>query len=145
MDSPDLTEDVRATLRGPHRLRSGAAGAASGAPACERAGDAASWPLRMAQRAFAALLDQAPHRTTSAGTFRSAQRFAAARRTLSALSADDHARLVRWLAVQIGTTAEGAQAVGRLARVDAVLAAGVAAAALRAGEELHAHASAAAA
>ena len=56
---------------------------------------AASLALRAAQRAFAASLESA----RDAGEFRDAQRRSAARRTLSALSADDRARKaadVRW-------------------------------------------------
>lgn len=80
--------------------------------------------LRLAQRAFATLLEQAD---ADAGySFQAAKRRRAARRTLSALSADDHARLTRWLALQL---ASGATRVGpacrSLAHVDALLAATV--------------------
>ena len=59
----------------------------------------ASLALRAAQRAFAASLE----RTREAGEFRAAQRRGAARRTLSALSADDRARLVDWLSLLLAT------------------------------------------
>ena len=62
------------------------------------AADAASLELRHAQRAFAALVDA----HARAGEFAGAQMRKLARRTLSALSADDRARLAEWLALQIG-------------------------------------------
>ena len=64
----------------------------------------ASLELRSAQRAFAAVIDS--HRRV--GEFRSAQLRSVARRTLSALSADDRARLADWLSLQI---AAGARSV----------------------------------
>ena len=91
--------------------------------------------VRLAQRAFAALLEQAD---ADVGTsFHAAQRRSAAWRTLSALSADDHAQLLRWLALQLasGATRVGA-ACRSLARVDALLAATVSAALFSARQEL---------
>jgi hypothetical protein len=90
------------------------------------------WPLRLAQRAFAALLDE-----TAAGApasaFRTARLRSAARRTLSALSADESTHLLRWLALQLATVdpLAAARSVPHLARVDAGLASGVEAAARR--------------
>lgn len=73
----------------------------------------ASLELRHAQRAFAVLIDA--HRRV--GEFRGAQLRSAARRTLSALSADDRACLADWLALQL---AAGARHVGEsaFARID---------------------------
>lgn len=92
-------------------------------------------PLRYAQRAFAALIEAG---RTRVGAFRFAQLRSAARRTLSALSADDHARLQRWLSLQLASGAQPADATP-LARVDAMLAAQVGGALARAREELSAH------
>ena len=97
---------------------------------------AAGWPLRLTQRAFAALLELALHGGGTAGAFRAARLRGAARRTLSALSADDHARLVRWLALQLATAARETDAAAALARADAATAAGVAALLARTREEL---------
>lgn len=95
-------------------------------------------PLRLAQRAFAALLET---RRGPAGTFRRAQLRSAARRTLSALSADDHLRLQRWLGLQLASgTAQAADAARLFARVDTMLAAQVGAALTRTREELSVHA-----
>ena len=80
----------------------------------------ASLALRAAQRAFAASLEGA----RDAGEFRGAQRRGAARRTLSALSADDRARLAEWLALQIAAASDE-RACGVLARVDEPLVARV--------------------
>lgn len=103
------------------------------------AGNAFGWPLRLAQRAFAALLGE-PRGGAPASAFRSAQLRSAAQRTLSTLSADDAAQLARWLALQLATTKARAatHAASRLARVDARLAANVEAAARRAREALFA-------
>lgn len=77
---------------------------------------AASLELRCAQRAFASAIDC--HRRV--GEFRAAQLRSAARRTLSALSADDRARLADWLSLQLAAAAghigEGAFAL--LERID---------------------------
>ena len=84
---------------------------------------AASLALRAAQRAFAASLDGA----RDAGEFRNAQRRAAARRTLSALSADDRARLADWLSLLLA--ADGSRvadaSIVALARIDAAVVARV--------------------
>lgn len=77
--------------------------------------------LRLAQRAFAAVLE-APWRTPAEADFQTAASRRAARRALSALSADDHPRLLRWLALQVAASAPGLPA---LARVDPRLAARV--------------------
>ena len=83
----------------------------------------ASLPLRAAQRAFAAAIDG--HRR--GGEFRDAQRRAAARRTLSALSADDRARLADWLSLQLAAAAGrvGDGALALLERIDGRLVARV--------------------
>ena len=60
---------------------------------------AASVVLCAAQRAFAASLE----RPRDAGEFRDALRRGAARRTLSALSADDRTRLADWLSLLLAT------------------------------------------
>ncbi|GAA0718921.1 hypothetical protein [Dokdonella soli] len=99
----------------------------------EQAGNAVSWPLRMAQRAFAALIDNATRdHAADIGTFRMA------RRTLSALSADDLASLSRWLTLQLvtGTARDAALAGQSMSRVDAMLAATIGAAIARTHEEL---------
>ncbi|MBO9664317.1 hypothetical protein [Dokdonella sp.] len=100
-------------------------------------------PLRLAQRAFAALLEA---RRGPAAAFRLAQLRSAARRTLSALSADDHTQLQRWLGLQLASgKAQAADAVRLFARIDAMLAAQVGAALTRTREELSVHAAGAAA
>ena len=78
---------------------------------------AASVVLRAAQRAFAASLE----RPRDAGEFRAAQRRGAARRTLSALSADDRTRLADWLSLQlaVGAGSNEDNALGLLARIEA--------------------------
>lgn len=83
----------------------------------------ATLPLRRAQRAFAAALEDG-RRGAPRGPFPRAQRAVAARRTLSGLSADDAARLQRWLSLLLAA-ADAADAAQRLARIDAALAAGV--------------------
>jgi hypothetical protein len=91
-------------------------------------------PLRLAQRAFAALTEA---RRGPTGAFRLAQLRSAARRTLSALSADDHAQLQRWLGLQLASAgAQAADALRLFARVDAALAAQIGAALARTREEL---------
>jgi hypothetical protein len=79
--------------------------------------------LRAAQRAFAASLERA----RDAGEFRDAQRRGAARRTLSALSADDRARLADWLSLLLATGDSRAAdaSIVALARIDAALVARV--------------------
>ena len=94
----------------------------------------ASLALRIAQRAFAPLLECDMRHTT----FRFAQMRSGARRVLSALSADDRGRLARWLALLCAAAAMDAREVAelRLARIDAALAASVAAAQAAWGERL---------
>jgi hypothetical protein len=84
---------------------------------------AASLVLRAAQRAFAASLERAH----DAGEFRDAQRRGAARRTLSALSADDRARLADWLSLLLATgdSRVADASIVALARIDAALVARV--------------------
>jgi len=79
----------------------------------------ASLELRYAQRAFAALVDAYPR----AGEFRVAQLRAAANRTLSAMSADDRARLAGWLSLQLAAADRRDEEIvlGLLARIDARL------------------------
>lgn len=78
-----------------------------------------SFELRHAQRAFAALIDS--HERV--GEFGRAQLRSAARRTLSALSADDRVELADWLALQLAAGARDAaeRVLGILARTDAGL------------------------
>lgn len=84
---------------------------------------AASLALRAAQRAFAASLES----MRDAGEFREAQRRSAARRTLSALSADDRARLAEWLSLLLATGDSRItdDAMVALARIDAAIVARV--------------------
>jgi hypothetical protein len=87
---------------------------ASGAGSAPLA-DAASIALRLAQRAFAGLID-----ARDAGELGDARVRAAARRTLSALSADDRPRLVEWLALVIATHGAAAREalIARVGRTD---------------------------
>ena len=82
-----------------------------------------SFELRHAQRAFAALIDS--HERV--GEFGRAQLRSAARRTLSALSADDRARLADWLSLLLA--ADGSRvadaSIVALARIDAAVVARV--------------------
>jgi len=89
--------------------------------ATETAGEAASLELRIAQRSFAALIEE----RSRVGEFRAAQMRSAATRTLSVMSADDRARMADWLSLQIATSAahDADGVVGMLGRVDAWLAA----------------------
>jgi hypothetical protein len=82
--------------------------------------DAAGLELRHAQRAFAALIDE----HARAGEFRGAQMRKHARRTLSALSADDRARLAEWLTLQIAARTDE-RALALAARIDEALVARV--------------------
>ena len=84
---------------------------------------AASVVLRAAQRAFAASLE----RPRDAGEFRAAQRRGAARRTLSALSADDRVRLEDWLSLLLatGNSRVADASIVALDRIDAALVARV--------------------
>jgi sulfate adenylyltransferase subunit 1 (EFTu-like GTPase family) len=115
-------------------------------PACaslpRSASASADLPLRLAQRAFAAVLEKS--HAKDGGAFHAAQLRQAARRTLSALSADDHARLSRWLALQLASDARNTNAAtGALVRVDALLAAAVGAALVHAREDVRTDAHAA--
>jgi hypothetical protein len=85
--------------------------------------DAASLALRHAQRAFAALVDA----NAGAPELRAARLKREARRTLSALSADDRSRLGDWLALQLATIAQsvGAVALELVVAIDARLGARV--------------------
>lgn len=90
-------------------------------------------PLRVAQRAFAALIEGG-----NRGEFATAQLRSTARRTLSALSADEQSNLSRWLSLQLATNFVDNR-VGTssaLTRVDAILAAGISAMLRRTREEL---------
>lgn len=80
--------------------------------------------LRLAQRALAPLIDAAVR--GEAGNLRLANLRRSARRTLSALSADDHSRLARWLSLQLASTPViGTEAARMLASVGPALAAHV--------------------
>ena len=83
----------------------------------------ASLALRAAQRAFAASLEGA----RAVGEFRRAQQRSASRRTLSALSADDRARLADWLSLLLaaGDSRDADDAIVALARIDAAVVARV--------------------
>ena len=97
--------------------------------------------LRLAQRAFAALIENgAADRGARFNLFRTAQLRTAARRTLSALSADDRSRLSRWLSLQLAArSARGADRVNAaLARVDARFADRIGAVLAQTREELFA-------
>ncbi|HEY6986388.1 MAG TPA: hypothetical protein VH375_09910 [Rhodanobacteraceae bacterium] len=80
----------------------------------EYSGSAVSLELCRAQRAFAAAID-GRHR---AGEFRGAQLRSVARRTLSALSADDRARLADWLSLQLAAAGSAGDALALLERID---------------------------
>ena len=76
--------------------------------------------LRLAQRAFAALIDHPSSRRGSTELLRGAQLRSLAQRTLPALSADARADLARWLALQF--VARGAHPGScQLSRIDAML------------------------
>ncbi len=82
-----------------------------------------SWCLRLAQQAFAALLEES-HRL---GSFRIAALRASARAALSAVSVDDRGPLEAWLALQLATSRAdlASNSLGTLATVDLALAASV--------------------
>ncbi len=97
------------------------------------AGSDVGWPMRLSQRAFAALLEA---RRRHAGTFRLAQLRGTAQRTLSALSADDRLHLSRWLSLLLANDERGGTDLARLlARVEPMLAAQVDATSVRMREE----------
>lgn len=81
------------------------------------------WPLRLAQQAFAAVLEGHPRQDR----FRRAALHSAARAALSALSGDDRGLLERWLTLQWVTLGAGRPSMGlaTLASIDPALAAAV--------------------
>ena len=85
--------------------------------------EAESWRFRLAQQAFAALLEDS-HRY---GSFRVAALRVSARNTLSAMSVDDRGPIESWLALQLATSRahSASNSLGTLATVDLALAAGV--------------------
>jgi hypothetical protein len=100
----------------------------------------ASLPLRMAQRAFAALIEDVANDASRHAEIHFARLRSNARRTLSALSADDQQHIARWLALQFASRNAGDQAHLWVARVDATLAAGIDALQATANEALSARA-----
>ena len=81
------------------------------------------WPLRLAQQAFAAVLEEHPRHDR----FRRAALRSAARAALSALSVDDRGLLERWLTLQwltLGAT-RPSMGLATLASIDPALAAAV--------------------
>ena len=116
--------------------------APAAAQLAEPASSAAALALRLAQRAFAAFIEDAAQDGTHCSAFRTAQLRSTARRTLSALSADDRPKLHRWLILQFaaGIAPDSRLASHWLARVDVRLGANIDAAVIRAREELHEHA-----
>lgn len=84
----------------------------------------ASLPLRLAQRAFASLIEDVGNDAPGHAEIHLARLRSQARRTLSALSADDQANIARWLALQLASRDAGALSQSWVARVDATLAAG---------------------
>lgn len=78
------------------------------------------WPLRLAQQAFAGVLDATAFTDPADQTI-------AALHALNALHTRDRASLEQWLALQVATaiTIHACKALAALARVDAVLAAAV--------------------
>lgn len=85
----------------------------------------ASLPLRLAQRAFAALIEDVANDASRHAEIHLARLRSQARRTLSVLSADDQQHIARWLALQFASRRAGEQAHQWVARVDATLAAGI--------------------
>lgn len=83
----------------------------------------ASWPLRLAQQAFALLLEDSRRHSA----FRVSGRRGVARDALSAVSGDDRGPLERWLALQLLTVPStvAVDSLGVLAMVDAPLAGAV--------------------
>ena len=82
-----------------------------------------SWPMRLAQQAFALLLEDSRRHSG----FRVGSRRAVARAALSAVSVDDRGPLERWIALQLLTAPAGTtrDSLGVLATVDTPLAAAV--------------------
>jgi hypothetical protein len=81
------------------------------------------WPLRLAQQAFSALLEECRRHSS----FRLGARRGSAREALSALSVDDRGPLEHWLALQLMTNEASiaSNCLGALATVDPMLAAAV--------------------
>ena len=100
----------------------------------------ASLPLRLAQRAFAALIEDVANDASRHAEIHLARLRSQARRTLSALSADDQQHIARWLALQFASRNAGEQKRQWIARVDATLAAGIDSLQATANEALSAHA-----
>jgi hypothetical protein len=100
----------------------------------------ASLSLRLAQRAFAQLVEGSAHDASRPADIRLARLRSHARRTLSVLSADDQASIARWLALQFASRDPAAPSPAWLARVDAAFAACVEGLRADAGEWLHARA-----
>ena len=86
----------------PHGVRSDPTNA-SALAAADAASSAASLGLRLAQRAFAACIEDATSHGANGRAFHAARLRSMARRTLSALSADDRSKLDRWLSLQFAT------------------------------------------
>lgn len=105
------------------------------APGRDSAGTEVGLRLRLAQRAFAALIEASWPR--SAGVLSLARLRRTARRTLSGLSADDRSRLSRWLSLQMASaSAPGTDVARMLAAAAPALAAHVDALLARTREEL---------
>lgn len=85
----------------------------------------ASLSLRLAQRAFAQLVEDSGSDASRPAEIHLARLRSQARRTLSVLSADDQATIARWLALQFASRDVSAPSPAWLARVDAAFAAGV--------------------
>jgi hypothetical protein len=119
--APLASDDAMQPFSTPTHPSPHTAPAAAASVAVETAAQAASLALCIAQRAFAALIEQ----RSRAGEFRAAQMRSTASRTLSVMSADDRARLADWLSLQIATLPvhDADAVVGMLGRVDAWLAA----------------------
>ena len=98
----------------------------------------ASLSLRLAQRAFAQLVEGSGPDASAPADIRLARLRSHARRTLSVLSADDQASIARWLALQFASRGASAPSPAWLARIDAAFAAGVEGLRVDAGEWLHA-------
>lgn len=86
-------------------------------------GDEHGWGLRLAQQAFAALLED--NRLPS--SFRTASLRVLSRARLTALSVDDRGRLQRWLALQIatGSASAASKVLDSLSTIDALMTANV--------------------
>ena len=100
----------------------------------------ASLPLRLAQRAFAALIEDVANDASRHAEIHLARLRSQARRTLSVLSADDQQHIARWLALQFASRKAGEQTRQWVARVDATLAAGIDSLQATANETLSTHA-----